>query len=202
MQTLIAPAAPCAAQATEAPPLRRGELRDAEAWQRLQLGIYAEGEAFVGDAPANLLTLEHLLRTLQGRHGLVLFAVNEADEPIGYLELRRAQPRRLAHVAYLTLAVAPAWRRRGVGRALLAAAFAWASEYALGKLQLHVRAGNLAAIALYQRFGFEREGVLRDQVAVAAGRFEDEWVMAWRAPVRAPDRAPVRAPDRGPEGAP
>jgi hypothetical protein len=39
------------------------------------------------------------------------------------------------------------------------------------------------AIALYRRLGYEVEGVLRDQVAVARGdggarAYEDEWIMA------------------------
>jgi ribosomal protein S18 acetylase RimI-like enzyme len=56
------------------------------------------------------------------------------------------------------MAVARAWRRRGVGSALLAAAIEWARERGLHKLSLSVFAHNAAAIALYRKFGFVEEG--------------------------------------------
>jgi RimJ/RimL family protein N-acetyltransferase len=49
-------------------------------------------------------------------------------------------------------------RRQGVGTALLQAAVDWARETGIRKLELHVFPWNEAAIALYETFGFEREG--------------------------------------------
>ena len=49
-------------------------------------------------------------------------------------------------------------RRQGVGTALLRAAADWAQETGIRKLELHVFPWNEAAIALYEAFGFEREG--------------------------------------------
>ncbi len=161
--------------------VRPARPADAEAWHVLQRGIYAEGTAFVGDGPSAAASLAARLRGLDPSEGHVVLAVAGAD-PIGWIELHRWASRRLAHVAYLTVAVAPGWRGQGVGTALMAAGHAWAHAQRLRKLQLHVRAGNTGAIALYRRLGYAREGVLRDQVAVAlaggAGGFEDEWIMA------------------------
>ena len=56
------------------------------------------------------------------------------------------------------MAVARQWRGRGVGSALLAAAIEWARERGLHKLSLAVFAHNVAAIALYRKFGFVEEG--------------------------------------------
>ena len=155
---------------------------DAEAWHALQRGIYAEGTAFVGDGPPAAASLAARLRGLDPEEGHVALAV-AGPGPIGWIELHRWASRRLAHVAYLTVAVAPGWRGQGVGTALLGAAHAWAVARRLRKLQLHVRAGNTGAIALYRRLGYELEGVLRNQVAVSRGdarvrAYEDEWIMA------------------------
>jgi RimJ/RimL family protein N-acetyltransferase len=49
-------------------------------------------------------------------------------------------------------------RREGIGTALLQAAVDWARSAGVRKLELHVFPWNEAAIALYERFGFEREG--------------------------------------------
>jgi RimJ/RimL family protein N-acetyltransferase len=56
------------------------------------------------------------------------------------------------------MAVARAWRGRGVGSALLEAAIGWARRQGLHKLSLGVFAHNAAAIALYRKFGFADEG--------------------------------------------
>ncbi len=70
----------------------------------------------------------------------------------------------------LTLAVDPAARRRGVGRALLEAALAGAH-----RAHLEVRADNAAARALYEGFGFAVVG--RRRAYYADG--EDALLMAW-----------------------
>jgi ribosomal-protein-alanine N-acetyltransferase len=58
----------------------------------------------------------------------------------------------------LTLAVAPAARRRGVARALMAAAIAAAEAAGAEALFLEVAADNLAALQLYAGAGFVRVG--------------------------------------------
>ncbi len=52
------------------------------------------------------------------------------------------------------IAVFPAYRRRGIGKALVTAAF----TDDLSRLTLEVRASNTAALALYRSLGFVEEG--------------------------------------------
>ncbi len=54
----------------------------------------------------------------------------------------------------LKFAVAERYRRLGLGRSLLAAALVKFTEKGAGCCFLEVRAGNLAAISLYENFGF------------------------------------------------
>jgi ribosomal protein S18 acetylase RimI-like enzyme len=56
------------------------------------------------------------------------------------------------------MAVARAWRGRGVGSALMAAAIEWARMQGLHKLSLGVFAHNAAGLALYRKYGFVEEG--------------------------------------------
>lgn len=58
----------------------------------------------------------------------------------------------------LTLAVAPAARRQGLGRRLLAAALAEAAARAGAAVFLEVAEGNAAALALYTQAGFAEAG--------------------------------------------
>jgi ribosomal-protein-alanine N-acetyltransferase len=61
----------------------------------------------------------------------------------------------------LNVAVAPAARRRGVGRALVLDLLAYAQGSAAAKVLLEVRASNEPAIRLYEGLGFVRFNVRR-----------------------------------------
>ncbi len=57
------------------------------------------------------------------------------------------------------LAIDPAWRRRGLGRRLLAAVLAEAEAMGAPHVTLEVRRSNSAALALYEGAGFNIVGV-------------------------------------------
>jgi len=61
-----------------------------------------------------------------------------------------------AHIA--TLAVEPEYRRQGIGRNLLAIALREAAHIGMREATLEVRANNLEAQSLYQKFKFEIVG--------------------------------------------
>jgi len=68
-----------------------------------------------------------------------------------------------AHVT--TLAVDPAWHRRGIGSRLLLNMARTAAARGAGHLTLEVRVGNQAAQVLYRRFGFYPAGVRKNYYA-------------------------------------
>lgn len=59
------------------------------------------------------------------------------------------------------LVVERAFRRQGIGGALIAACMGWAASQGAMTIRLEVRASNAAAIALYRRLGFSPAGVRR-----------------------------------------
>jgi RimJ/RimL family protein N-acetyltransferase len=77
----------------------------------------------------------------------------------------------------LGMLVDRAWRGRGVGSALVAAAIGWAGSHGLHRLSLEVFAHNTAAIALYRRCGFVEEGRRAQQYRRANGELWDSIVM-------------------------
>ncbi len=91
----------------------------------------------------------------------VYVAESSEGEIVGRLSLARDQHPASGHVADLGLMVAAHFRRRGIGRALLEEAVRWARRRGVRKLELHVFPHNEPAIALYEAFGFEREGYRR-----------------------------------------
>ncbi|MDQ0654323.1 GNAT family N-acetyltransferase [Pseudomonas cedrina] len=108
---------------------------------------------------------------------LQLVAVH-GGEVIGQLGLEQYLRVRQAHVGSFGMGVATAWQGRGIGSRLLTAALDVADNWMnLHRVELTVYADNQAAQALYRKFGFEVEGVLRDY-AVRDGRFVDTVSMA------------------------
>ena len=76
------------------------------------------------------------------------------------------------------MAVDVAYQGQGVGSALLAAIVDLADNwYNLRRLELEVHADNAAGVALYEKFGFEVEGVYR-KFAYRDGAFVDALAMA------------------------
>ena len=107
---------------------------------------------------------------------LHLVAVIEA-KVIGSASLNRFENRR-AHAGSIGMAVHDAYAGRGAGSALMSALVGQADNWLnLKRLELNVYADNVRAIALYERFGFERDGLFRNY-AWRDGAYVDSMAMA------------------------
>ncbi len=89
----------------------------------------------------------------------------------GTTAIWRLRPRRLRHVATLTMGIGPQWQGRGLGRALLAEVLRWADAGGVLRTELAVRADNHRAVALYRSVGFELDYTRADFL-----RTDDGWV--------------------------
>ena len=117
------------------------------------------------------------LRAIRRSPHAAVFVAEAPEGIVGRLSLARDPHPASPHVADLGLMVSASHRRRGVGRVLLERAVEWARESGVTKLELHVFPHNEPAIRLYERFGFEREG-LRRRHYVRDGEQLDAIVMA------------------------
>jgi [ribosomal protein S18]-alanine N-acetyltransferase len=106
--------------------------------------------------------LETLATELRFPGSFLLVAAPYRSSALGYASFRTMAD----EAELLRLSVAPAARRHGLGRLLLAAGFAELSARRLASCFLEVRADNTPAIALYERVGFRlagrRNGYFRD----------------------------------------
>ena len=118
---------------------------------------------------------EQYARRAPGTHSLVA----EIDRRVvGQLGLHVEQNPRRRHVGSIGMAVHDDFQGRGVGSALLTAILDLADRWlALRRIELEVYTDNAAAIGLYEKFGFVREGRLRDY-AFRDGGYIDAFFMA------------------------
>ena len=135
--------------------------------------VAGEGRWIGTEAPVDLeRRRRRMVEDVVSDHVVVLVA--EADgELVGQLGLQLAR----YGVADLGMLVAAGWRGRGVGTALLAEAIDRARKAGAHKIALQVWPHNTAAIALYERFGFQREGYLRRHYRRRSGELWDAVVM-------------------------
>jgi putative acetyltransferase len=97
---------------------------------------------------------------------------------VGNIGLHREIAHRRAHCASIGMAVHDAYAGRGVGSALMAAVVDLAERWwNIKRLELSVYADNARAIALYERFGFVREGLFK-AYAWRDGEYADSLAMA------------------------
>jgi putative acetyltransferase len=139
--------------------------------------LYAEQEVF-----ANTLQLPfpgaEQWRDMRSRPGHTSLVAVRGEDILGHTGIDMIQRARRRHVATFGIAVKGAARGQGVGTALVAAAVNLCDNWAnISRIELQVYTDNLAAIALYRKFGFVIEGTAR-HYAIRAGAFVDAHFMA------------------------
>ena len=82
-----------------------------------------------------------------------------------------------SHIGTLGIGLVPSARHQGMGSQLMKAAIEAAWKSGLTRIELTVRADNKAAKALYERLGFETEGLHRQSFRVD-GEYADSYSMA------------------------
>lgn len=128
-------------------------------------------------------------RRLEGETDAVRLVAAIAGEVVGMGVLTRGRDRR-AHTAAIEVAVHDAHVGKGAGAALMASLLDQADSWlGLKRVELTVFADNARAISLFERFGFEREGLFR-AYAYREGRFVDSLGMARLKGLRMADSPP------------
>ncbi len=156
--------------------IRRAEPDDCSAIYE----IYSCPKAFVGTLQLPYPSLEHWRQRLaapnDGTYSLVAVV---GDRVVGMLDVHTFpnKPRR-RHAGAIGMGLHDEWQGKSIGTALMRAGVDLADKWLnLSRLELEVYTDNEPAIRLYERFGFEREGTLR-QYAFRDGCFVDAYLMA------------------------
>ena len=161
-----------------APPVtvRPATLDDVDAVVAILVEVAGEGRWIGTEAPVDVeQRRRRMVEDIEREEAIVLVA-EVAGQPVGELGLHLAR----YGVADLGMAVAAGWRGRGIGSALLAEAIGRARTAGAHKIALQVWPHNRAAIALYERSGFQREGYLTRHYRRRSGELWDAIIMGLR----------------------
>ena len=162
--------------------IRHADPSDAEQLTRLADAVSAEPQGWLISVAGEWRSAGDERRFLKALrrypHAAVFVAERDDGTLVGRLSVGRDPHPASTHVADVGLMVARDARRQGVGTALLGAAVEWGRETGVRKLELHVFPWNEAAIALYDAFGFEREGFRKEHYR-RGGEYVDAILMAY-----------------------
>ena len=160
--------------------IRRAAPADAAALVSLAREVAAEPEGWLISSGENrsLGDERRFLRAVRHSRDAAVFVAETSEGIVGRLSVARDPHPASAHVADLGLMVAKTHRRQGIGRALMEQAVDWARSARVAKLELHVFPHNVAAVRLYETFGFEREGYRKGHY-LRSGGLVDAVLMAF-----------------------
>lgn len=83
---------------------------------------------------------------------------------VGWCDVRRNTEFNALHAGMLGMGLLANYRGKGIGGQLMEATLAAAWFIGLTRIELSVNASNKRAIRLYEKFGFEHEGILRNAI--------------------------------------
>lgn len=155
--------------------IRRAEPDDCDAVYEM----FSSPQVYSGTLQIPYPSKEYWRRRLSDNPESVYLVGLMGDRIVGMVsvDMFPHKPRR-RHAGEIGISVHEEWQGKGVGGALMRAILDLADNWLnLTRLELEVYADNEAAVHLYERFGFELEGTLR-QHAFRDGQYVDSKVMA------------------------
>ncbi|WP_163102665.1 GNAT family N-acetyltransferase [Peribacillus alkalitolerans] len=154
--------------------------KDAKALSELRLQIDGEtenldrekGEAFI-DIPG----FEQIIKT-DTESTRNIFLVAEVDDRIvGFSRCEGIYLNRFSHKVEFGIGVLKDYWGYGIGKNLLKESISWADSNGIKKITLNVLETNEKAIQLYEKLGFEIEGILKKDKILADGKYYNTIMM-------------------------
>lgn len=99
-------------------------------------------------------------RDIISKNGPAYYAI-DGDSVVGWCDVFPEENPRLRHCGNLGMGILPEFRGQGIGSKLLQKVIEHAKIFGLEKIELKVYTSNLSAVALYKKFDFEQEGLIK-----------------------------------------
>lgn len=127
------------------------------------------------DAPSSEMVRAYVIENL--KENWPHFVAISEGKVVGWCDIASLHRPVFVHSGSLGIGVLEQYRGQGIGEALMRAAIAKAQDRGLQRIELTVREHNKPAIALYEKMGFQVEGLHRNAVRIG-GEYENHISMA------------------------
>lgn len=160
--------------------IRSAIEKDAQALSDVRLQIDGETENLdreKGEAFIDASGFEQLIKadSVNPRNLFLVAVVN--DRIVGFSRCEGNSLIRFAHKVEFGVCVLQDFWGYGIGKNLLQESISWADSTGIKKITLNVLETNEIAVKLYQKLGFEIEGVLKNDKVLSDGNFYHTIVM-------------------------
>ncbi|MGE7603540.1 N-acetyltransferase family protein [Peribacillus sp. NPDC097675] len=130
-----------------------------------------------GEAYLDELGFRQLIKN-DAEHNTSLFLVAEINNKIvGFSRCEGNNLNRTSHKVEFGVCVLKKYWGYGIGQNLLKKSLQWADSNGIRKVVLYVLETNHTAIKLYEKYGFEVEGILKKDKLLSDGNFYNTLVM-------------------------
>ena len=159
--------------------IRKIQIEDAENLLNLLNKLDSETTFLLYEKGERKTTIKQQRKNIQEQleKGVLTFVLEDNKKLVGYVFGNIFTANRKKHCMNLAIAILQEYTGKGYGTKLMNTIEEYAINNGITRLELEVSKKNKIAISLYQKIGFEVEGVKRNAFLVN-GNFEDEILMA------------------------
>ncbi len=162
--------------------IRNAELEDAEALIKYLQVTAAESKNLIREPEEIKVTLEMeegFIQKFIDEEGILMLVAMVDGEHAGNCTLLDMGPHlRYKHRCGLAIALYKEFQGAGIANILMESIIEVAKEVGYEQMELEVVSDNTAAIALYEKYGFKKYGVLPHRMKYSDGSYADaDWMM-------------------------
>ena len=159
--------------------IRKIQIEDAKNLLNLLKKLDTETTFLLYEKDERNSTIEQQRKNIQEQleKGSLTFVLEDNKKLVGYVFGNIFTANRKKHCMNLAIAILQEYTDKGYGTKLMNTIEEYAINNRITRLELEVAKTNKVAISLYQKTGFEEEGIKRNAFLVN-GKYEDELLMA------------------------
>ena len=158
--------------------IRNAEIEDSKKYLQMLKQLDTETKNMMFEPYERKTTVEQIRNRISAMNGSngVIFLIEDDKKIAGFLAAERGFANRIRHRAYIVIGMLKEYRGKKLGTKLFEQVEKWALENKITRLELTVIKNNEVAIKLYEKSGFNIEGI-KEKSMIIDGNYVDEYYM-------------------------